>query len=689
MPYRPLTCSCIVLTAGLACSWASAQSADRPPEQPAAQDLPVTAVTLYRSGVGSFERVGSVQGDARVRLRVNQEQLNDLLKSLVVLDGGGGTVGAISYGSREPIERRLASFGVNLADNPSMAELLARLRGSAVRVQTADRTVQGSIAGVERYNRTDGQAVVRAEAVTIFTGQGITRIDLDDVVDLAFLDERLQADIRRALEILATDRDENIRTVEVASNGQGQRQLLVSYVHEMPVWKPAYRLVLGEQGQPILQAWAIVENTTEEDWHQIDLSLVASQPVGFTMDLQTPLFVQRPQVPVPGGLLARPKVYAGQRADRDDAPQAGAPMMLESADGDAVAVRRMASTGRETRAELSVADAEGFFESASSMAQAMQVGQAVVLRIAQPVSLERQQSAMIPMLTERIQARTISIYTPSQNEQPMLGVAMTNTTSAPIISGPVAVYDGAYAGDALVGDVPRGAERMLAYAVDLELKAQRQQQSSGTRTDYRIANGLLLGSQVRVMTTTYTLRNESDSAKRVVVEHAPMPGWDLAEPTDGRTSDDGMLRIERTAEPGEDLVVQVVERRTESSRIGLIDADVTSIIESITTGKAQASEKVLEALREGAAMNRRIADLQAQLDALSEQLRGIERDQARIRQNMQAIDKTTDLYRRYLQTLGQQEDGIVQLNEQIAQTRQRLEQAQAERRRFFENLSVQ
>ncbi|UYV13929.1 MAG: hypothetical protein NCW75_06475 [Phycisphaera sp.] len=676
------TCLSLALFAGLAMPASLALGQDE------AQDLPITAITLYRSGVGSFERVGEINGDANVYLRVDQGQLNDLLKSLVVLDGGGGTVGAISYGSREPIERRLASFGVNLADNPSMAELLGRLRGARVKVQTADSTASGTITSVETVQRAEGDKAVQTYAVTIFTGAGIKRIDLDDIINLEFLDERLKDDIERALEILAQERDENIRTVEVSTTGDGERELLVSYVHEMPVWKPAYRLVLNQRNEPILQAWAIVENTTEEDWRGIDLSLVASQPVGFTMDLQTPLFAERPEIPVPAGAMARPKLYAGgemlrleQREMRDSVRGRGLP----TPSSPAAESRRSG----QSSLGLSMDTAEAFFASASSMASAVQVGESVVLRIENPIDLDRQQSAMIPMLTERVDARKISIYTPSEGGQPMLGVELTNTTSAPLISGPVAVYDGAYAGDAMVGFVPMKAERMLAYAIDMDLKAQQAQNSSSSRATYRITNGYLHTSYVRTITNTYTLRNEAQKQRTVIIEHQPMGGWDLVEPTNGAKSDDGKVRFERTVDAGKKLELKVVERRTESSRYGLIDSDLPNLIEQVTRGGGQASDALIEALRMGAKLNKNVADLRGKLNRITQQVSAIQSDQGRIRQNMQAIDKTTDLYRRYLNTLTEQEDQLASLNTEAEQTRKAIEQAEAERRAYFEKLSVE
>lgn len=683
------TCLSLAVFAGTAAGLAAPALA----VQDEAQDLPITAITLYRSGVGSFERVGEINGDANVYLRVDQGQLNDLLKSLVVLDGGGGTVGAISYGSREPIERRLASFGVNLADNPSMAELLGRLRGARVKVQTADSTATGTITSVETVQRAEGDKAVSTYAVTIFTGAGIKRIDLDDIINLEFLDQRLKNDIERALQVLAQERDENIRTVEVSSAGDGERELLVSYVHEMPVWKPAYRLVLNQRGEPILQAWAIVENTTEEDWRGIDLSLVASQPVGFTMDLQTPLFAQRPDIPVPAGAMAQPKLYAGGEAMRMEQSKV-VDATRDKAFGRFQAPATESASPARGSHSLGLAgamgdSAEGFFASASSMAAAVQVGESVVLRIENPIDLDRQQSAMIPMLTERVDARKISIYTPSEGGQPMLGVELTNTTSAPLISGPVAVYDGAYAGDAMVGFVPMKAERMLAYAVDMDLKAQQAQNSSSSRATYRITNGYLQTSYVRTITNTFTLRNEAQKSRTVIIEHQPMPGWNLIEPTNGTKSDDGKVRFERSVDAGKKIELKVVERRTESSRYGLIDSDLPNLIEQVTRGNGQASDKLIEALREGAKLNKNVADLRGKLSRITQQVSAIQGDQGRIRQNMQAIDKTTDLYRRYLNTLTEQEDQLASLNTEAEQTRKAIEQAEAERRAYFEKLSVE
>src|SRR5262249_57119441 len=67
--------------------------------------LPIRAVVLFNSGVGYFQREGQVEGDARVDLSFPASEVNDLLKSLVLQDLGGGQVTAVSYDSQDPVER--------------------------------------------------------------------------------------------------------------------------------------------------------------------------------------------------------------------------------------------------------------------------------------------------------------------------------------------------------------------------------------------------------------------------------------------------------------------------------------------------------------------------------------------------------------------------------------------------------
>ena len=297
------------LTLGLGVSLAFAGSAWT--DGPDNDTLPISSITLYRSGVGSFVRQGQVDGDADVSLRFRTEQINDILKSMIVLDFDGGSIEGATYGSKEPLSRRLASFAINIADNPSRSELLDRLRGAKIEVSTTENPVTGIVLGVENSTRIlpDGKGSEPRHILSLVTESGIWSADMQTISSFKILDEQLAAELNKALAALAEHRVDNVKTLDIAFRGDGQRDVMVGYVQEAPVWKTSYRLVLpqdADEDQLTLQGWAIVENTTEEDWEGVRLSLVSGQPVSFTMDLYEPLFVQRPNVPVPTGAGARP-----------------------------------------------------------------------------------------------------------------------------------------------------------------------------------------------------------------------------------------------------------------------------------------------------------------------------------------------------------------------------------------------
>ncbi|MEJ5295212.1 MAG: hypothetical protein WHT28_08200, partial [Fimbriimonadales bacterium] len=233
-------------------------------------DLPVSRVVLYRSGVGYIERTGTVNGNARIQLSLREPQMNDILKSLVLVDFDGGRIEPVQYTTRDPLNRVLSSYAINIADNPSRAELLKRLRGVPVEVFTQS-TIKGTVLSVEeRTVRDEKSGQTRTEPLLhLLTGEGITTIALSEVSRFRVLDERLQKELENALLALASGLDTNRKVLELAFTGRGQRRVLIGYITEMPLWKMSYRLVIPREGKPLLQGWAIVENTTDEDWENV------------------------------------------------------------------------------------------------------------------------------------------------------------------------------------------------------------------------------------------------------------------------------------------------------------------------------------------------------------------------------------------------------------------------------------
>ena len=259
----------------------------------AADELPVKRVVLFTSGVGFFQREGEVTGDASVELSFRTEQINDLLKSLVLQDFGGGKIAPVVFGSRDPIERTLKSFAIDLTDNPSLAELLNRMRGIEVEI-TAPNSIKGVVVGTEAQEQKVKDEVIRIKILNLMTGQGLRSIPLEQVQQIQILNAPLDSEFRKALGVLATSHDTQRKPMLLSFTGQGKRRVSVSYILEAPLWKTSYRLDLPEKKPPFLQGWAIVENTTDEDWKAVSLRLISGRPISFIMDLYQSLYVPRP-----------------------------------------------------------------------------------------------------------------------------------------------------------------------------------------------------------------------------------------------------------------------------------------------------------------------------------------------------------------------------------------------------------
>src|ERR1700722_16264305 len=267
--------------------------------------LPIGQVVLFSSGVGYFQREGQIDGDARVGLSFPVQDINDLIKSMVLRDLDGGHVSAVSYDSNAPVEKTLSSFAVNLSTNPTFGQALNRARGEKVEVvlQQANAaqpgTMTGSIMGVEAQQQPAGKdGVVNIEQLNMWCADGMRSVKLSEVQRVRFLNPIMDNEVRKALETLTQSHDTQKKAVSLNFVGEGKRDVRVGYVIENPIWKTSYRLVLGKakEDKPFWQGWAVVENATDEDWKDVRMALVSGRPISFQMDLYTPLYVPRQTV---------------------------------------------------------------------------------------------------------------------------------------------------------------------------------------------------------------------------------------------------------------------------------------------------------------------------------------------------------------------------------------------------------
>ncbi len=571
--------SIFLLTAGvLADLPAHGQQPDGP--DAAGVKVPVKRVVLFNSGVGYFEHQGQVEGETTVDLKFNVDDVNDLLKSMVVQDLGGGQVSTVTYGSRDPITKTLQTFAIDLTSNPTLGDLSRQIRGEAIEIDAPTR-IRGTIVGVEKQKKLVGEnQFIEVELLTVLTDEGLRRIALDSIGRIKLANEELDGELRQALAVLATGHATDKKTVSLKFLGEGERDVRVGYIQEAPVWKTSYRLVLDDDDKPFLQGWAIVENTTETDWQDVQLSLVSGRPISFVMDLYSPLYAQRPVVVPELYASLRPQSYEQdldkkelqetvarekmlrQRALSTRAMRRGGAVPAEDSAAPAAPAAGAAGFGvgggggfggEEAEAAFPNFTADVLLESVDAAAQGAEVGELFQYDIETPVALARQRSAMLPIMNDSLEGKKVSIYNSGVHaKHPLNGIELKNTSDLHLMQGPVTVFDGGvYAGDAQLADLPPGSERLLSYALDLDVEVAP---TSDARPQHlvsaRIEKGVLFANYKQSRTNSYRLKNASNKEKTVLVEHPIDTSWELLSPEPTEKTR-GVYRFAVAVKPGE------------------------------------------------------------------------------------------------------------------------------------------
>jgi hypothetical protein len=296
--------------------------------------LPIRQVVLFNSGVGYFQREGAVDDNAQVDLSFPATDVNDLLKSLVLQDLGGGKISTVSYDSHDPIEKILRSFALDLNGNPTFGQILNQARGEKIELllrpdkkDAQPAKVQGTIVGMELKRRPIGKDMVQVvdmETLNISGPSGLQSVNLEDVIGVRFLNPTLENEFQRALRVLATSHDVQKKSVTLGFAGAGKRAVRVGYVVERPIWKTSYRLRIEPNGKIFLQGWALVENTSDDDWNDVRMVLVSGKPISYQMNLYEPLYIPRPVVEPELFASLRPPLYGGAMGQVTDEAAANA-----------------------------------------------------------------------------------------------------------------------------------------------------------------------------------------------------------------------------------------------------------------------------------------------------------------------------------------------------------------------------
>jgi hypothetical protein len=623
-------------------------------------DVPVSTVMLFSSGVGYFEHSGIVHGNGSAELRFRTSQINDILKSIMLQDQDGGRVGAITYPSQDPIAKTLKSFQVDITSNPTLGQLLNQLRGARVTVESHADRISGTVLGVEsRRKAADKGEPIEVTVLNLLSGANIRAVELQSIGSLSLDDPQLQDELTKALGALSQSRDQDKKPVTINFAGAGARRVHIGYVVETPIWKTSYRLLLDRKGKGgSLQGWAIVENQTESDWNNVSLSLVSGRPLSFIMDLYQPLYATRPTVVQELFTGLRPQVYAGGvQADAAKGtlriPMAS-PRIGFNADG---------SRAVSMLNEVVVTGMDESNASVRSMASSGTLGDLFQYTVGN-VTLARQKSAMLPIITDSVDLERLSIYDASVlGTNPLNGVRLRNTTGKHLLQGPVTVLDGgSYAGDARIDNVPPGQERFLSYGIDLDVAMNTGSVQTSAVSTATLNQGMLSLSHKLVTTRTYTAENKATKDKVLVIVHPVNSGAKLVDTPKPFETTAESYRFKVRLPAGKVTTLSVKEEAVQGERLSMLSADVTQL--EVAVRGAEISPAVREAVRKAVQLKRAAMDVDRQSATRTQQIGEITAEQTRIRENMKTVAPASSYYERLLVKLNEQESSLERLQKE-------------------------
>ena len=714
-------------------------SAEIPPNETRATQLPVTHVSLYKNGVGFFEHAGRVTGDEAVTIDLTSSQLNDVLQSLTAVDLNGGRIAGASYNSTTPLDQQLRALPLSLGEEPTQQDLYNSLRGARVEVTGSGAAFTGRVLALE--SRTlpvgvdDSKPAPERRFLTLVADTGTTRtLELTAATNVQLLDTTLRGDLNTYLELLDRNRTEGVRHLTLTARGTGTRDLRVSFLSEVPVWKSTYRILFTDRPATTgaaasnktetatLQGFSVVDNTTGEDWKNVRLSLIAGSPQSFLQPLAQPIYARRPEIPIAQDAQLAPQTHASgvDMLKEDGAPQVAgvagmAGVSMGSGSGAGIAGGVMGGIGTAPRAMQS--------QQVFGRGQNAQVGMAVdalsnnssmipyetvaagsiapntttaafddffAYNLTDPVTIPRNGSALVPILQTQVQSERVTLWSPSQS-MPLRALWITNSSDLTLDRGSFSIVEnGAFGGEGLLDTIHPGEKRLLSYAADQAVHVAVDHRNDSRRvTTISASKGVLRATSAEVAEVEYLVHNAAPETRTVIVEQPRRGGWTLdSEPPPAETTATA-YRFRVATAPKETVRLHIGERHTFYQNFRLVDSSEQQL--SLFLHNANASAAMMQQLEPVFAAKRAVAALDGQIGDKQNAINQLVDDQKRLRDNLGALKGSAEersLAKRYTAELNTQEDTLATLRHDLAALQQQRQAAEADLNNKIETLSL-
>jgi len=603
-----------------------------------AADLALKRVILSSGGVGYFEYETTVEGDATLTLDVPLDQVDDVLKSLMVYDSAG-SAGEITLPGREPLAQGFADMPFAPSALASLADLLNAVQGAEIRVG-GDKPFTGRLVHAEQdtVRNPDGSSDSRTR-IDVLGDDGARQLTIKDLDTVQFTDPVLAGKIKTALIRIATYRAQGRRQLTIATHGGGSRTVRIGYVVAMPLWKATYRLNLPvdpASATARLQGWAVLENFSGQTWNEVELTLLSGNPVTFHQALYESYYVPRPRVPVESSNGVLPPADSGAVGEAaakasEEAPAGG--LMWASPRGLPAAASLAAPAPPPPSSAPQLAPAT--IEPAGAVENATQIS----FTLPYKVTVAPGQSLVVPLIDRDLPARRIDLFQPATSPRhPLAAIELTNSADTGLPPGVLTLYQGAaggtsYLGDARLAATPSGQKRLLNYAVDEKVSVDQSADERQSIVKATVAEGVMHLIRLQRRTTIYTV-DSATAPPGLIVEQRKLGGWKLTAPEKAERTADAYRVLAALDAKGSGKVT-IVEEQPSEETIQLADVDDEQLGAYVSA--IEIDPKLRQALGDLAKRRQTVSRQQAELDRLTEEHTRLTEDEERLRDNYTAV----------------------------------------------------
>ncbi|HSY65543.1 MAG TPA: DUF4139 domain-containing protein, partial [Terriglobales bacterium] len=663
--------------------------------------LPVRRVVLYKNGMGYFEHSTRIRGNQDLAIDFTTSQLNDVLKSLTAVDLGEGRISGVRYNSIAPLDERLKALRLPFGEQLTRVDFLAALRGARVEVHNGSEAATGRLLSVEKEKRFNekGDSYEVTEFSIITDGGDMRNFDLSPNTSVRLAERDLSDEVEKYLNLIGSSRARDLRRMTISATGTGDREIFVSYISEVPVWKSTYRIILPEKTneKPVLQGWAIVDNTVGEDWKDVQLSLIAGAPQSFIQDISRPLYTRRPVVPLPQAAMLTPQTQEASMS----AP-APASTVAETVDVNGQALMMMAQPGVGGGVGGVAGDSNSLINGRARLnpfaaaakqqveAESKDLGDYFEYNLKQKITIGKNQSALVPILQSPIEAEKVSIWNENTREI-RRALWITNSSGLTLDSGTFNILESdTFAGEGLIETVHPAERRLISYAADPALRVTMEQESSEKPvTRIYIVKGLMYLTREQRDSRKFTLHNTDAAARQVVIEHPARENWKLVEGPKPEETSASYLRFRIGVPAGQTTNLHIEEFHPESSEFALTNLDEKQV--AFITQQREITPAMQDAFRRVLDQKNRVDSLGTQIKTRQHEVETITKDQARLRENMKALKGSSEekaLLQRYAHQLDSQEDRLNTLAKEITDLQEKQNQARAQLDQIVQQITL-